>query len=482
MTDPYSTTAYDTVAYPTAIFAQTHPDRMAARARLHGIAAPAAETASVLEVGCGDAMNLLAMAAAAPQGRFAGFDLAQTAIARGRHRAAAAGLDNVHLEVRDLVEAAEGLAGRFDYILAHGLYAWVPEPVRAALFALIGKLLTPDGVAFVSYNTLPGGHFRGAVRDLMRHFIPADADPPTMLETARAVLRQFVEPQPGDGPMMAAYRSQAARTLEQPDGLLFHDELSPEYHPQLHSQVAEEAGRAGLLFLADSGQGRLDDGFLPDGMTADDANAQVVRLAQERDFLELRYFRRSLFVRAEAEPRRTLDFAALRSLWASARCERRGDSWLGEQGTEFSLDDRALVAALNQLTAPRSGRVPVAELGLDDSRLRSLLHLFDLGAVDLHAAPAPFATNLPDRPVVSPLARAMIAEGLDPLCTLDHSMLRIADPILRRFLAGLDGSRDAGGMQAIAAECGFPDPEQWRDVLDLALRKALIMPPSPGAI
>ena len=55
--------------------------------------------------------------------------------------------------------------------------------------------------------------------------------------------------------------------------------------------------------------------------------------------------------------------------------------------------------------------------------------------------------------------------------------MRIEDPVLRHFLAGLDGSRGADGMEALAIESGFDDPEHWRSTLDLAVRKALIMRP-----
>ena len=429
-------------------------------------------------MGCGDGMNLLAMAAAAPEASFTGFDLAPTVIERGWSRAAAAGLRNVHLEVRDVVEAARELDGEFDYIIAHGLYAWVPQSVRDALLVLIGRLLAPAGIAFVSYNTLPGGYFRMAVRDLMRHFIPPDAAPEAMLLTARAVLRQFAEPKPDDGPAMAAYRHQAVRTLEQPDGLLFHDELGSEYHPQLHSDVCAAANREGLIYLGDTGRGRFDDGFLPEGVAPEtDVQAQIVALAQERDFLELRYFRRSLFVRAETQPRRTFEAAAVRGLWASSRCSREGDGWRGEEGTQFAVKDPMLAAALDRLAQARPARVPVAELELDDDRLRPLLQLFDLGPVALHSGPAPFATSVPERPVLSPLARALIAEGIENLCTLDHSTVRIEDPVLRHFVEGLDGSRDVDGMQALAVEAGMKDPDHWRSAVEMAVRKALISLP-----
>jgi SAM-dependent methyltransferase len=480
MNDPTEaeTTAYDIVAFPTAAVIQTHPDRLAAMARLHDIAAADPRSARVLELGCGDGMNLLAMAVAAPNASFTGFDLAPTVIDRGRSRAAAAGLGNIQLEVMDLLDAADELDGPFDYIIAHGLYAWVPDFVRDAVFPLIGRLLAPNGIAFVSYNTLPGGHFRLAVRGLMRHFTGGTADAGAKLRKAREVLSEFEKAQPDDGPAMAAYRHHASLTLQQPDALLFHDELGAEYHPQLHSDVVAAAARAGLIFLADSGRGRFDDGFLPEEVEPDaDVQAQIVRLAQERDFLTLRYFRRSLFVRAEAAPRRTFQPGAARGLWVSSRCARDGDGWRGEEGGEFAVKDPTLAAALDRLAEARPGRLPIAELALDDDRIRSLLHLFDLGAIELHSAAAPFTTSAPEQPMVSPLARVMLHEGMDVVCTLDHAVLRLEDAVLRKFLAGLDGSRDPEAMEKLAAESGFTDPAQWREALGIALRKALVMKP-----
>ena len=76
MTDAAATNAYDVMAYPSGVFATTHPDHLATIARLHGLNPPPPETARVLEIGGGDGMNLIAMAAAYPDARFRSFDLA----------------------------------------------------------------------------------------------------------------------------------------------------------------------------------------------------------------------------------------------------------------------------------------------------------------------------------------------------------------------------------------------------------------------
>src|SRR5215475_1898088 len=148
--------AYDAVAYPGFPYPNTHPGRLATMAILHGLSPAPAERCRTLEVACGDGANLIPMAYAIPGSEFVGFDIAGLPIDRGRARIGELGLINIRLFQGDLLKVGAEL-GRFDYIIAHGLYAWVPEPVADRLLALCRELLTPHGIAFISYNALPGG-------------------------------------------------------------------------------------------------------------------------------------------------------------------------------------------------------------------------------------------------------------------------------------------------------------------------------------
>lgn len=476
MTD--APTIYDAVAYPTAVFAQTHPSHLAAMAHLHGLVPPAVATARVLEIGCGDAMNLLAMAAAYPQASFTGFDLAPTVIARGAARAAAAGLDNVHLQALDLLDAAEALPGPFDYVIAHGVYAWVPGPVRAALMEYVGRVLAPDGVAFISYNALPGGHFRMAVRDLMLNYVTPEMDPATRIDTARRALEEFIALGGSDDPVPAAFRHQAKATLNQVDGLLFHDELSEVYAPQRLRDVAAAAEGAGLKWLTDAGRALLMDGFLsaPDCLTPEQQERAALRQAQERDYVQVRFFRRSLFVRAEARPSRIFDPARVADLWAVALCDLiEGDIYRGEGGEEFQIKDPELDRGFRVLVERRPARIRVGELLPHNDRLTAFMQLFDRGSLALHYVRAPFAEVLSDQPQVSQLARAMLAEGLDTVCTFDHSTLKLDDEALRNFLAIVDGNASLGECLELARRARFHEPHQYRSALEIALRKGLLM-------
>lgn len=57
--------------------------------------------------------------------------------------------------------------GKFDYIIVHGIYSWVPEMVKDAIFEVGRKFLAPHGVIYISYNTYPGWKSKDVLRDLM---------------------------------------------------------------------------------------------------------------------------------------------------------------------------------------------------------------------------------------------------------------------------------------------------------------------------
>ena len=119
-------TSYEEVPYPSRAFAETHPDHLATLARLFGLTPPPVERCRVLELGCAAGSNLIPMALSLPGSHFVGVDLSSRQIAEGQATAAALGLTNVVLEVLNLADVGSGL-GRFDFIIAHGVYSWVEE-------------------------------------------------------------------------------------------------------------------------------------------------------------------------------------------------------------------------------------------------------------------------------------------------------------------------------------------------------------------
>jgi SAM-dependent methyltransferase len=433
-------TAYDRVAYPSAIVRAGAPERLAIIARLHGLSPPPADTARVLEIGGGDAANALSLAAAHPQASFLSFDLAASAVARGQAFAAAAGLDNCEIRTLDILDAqAEIAPGSFDYIIAHGIYAWVPEPVRAAVMALIGHALSPDGVAFVSYNALPGGHIRQIMREML-------------LFALAAFLRDYADPRDGDEAPVALMRLQAKAMLDRPPEVLFHDELGGIFAPQSLSSVITAAEEAGLRFLNDAGSRRTTNGFFPEGMS----EAEGIAREQADDYAGVAFFRQTLFVRAGDLPRRQPQLDVLDSLYASGSFIALDLGALKSNESEFTLRDSALTGHLLEIAAAAPRYVPIASLNLTTDQKEAVLNLFDLDLLQLRTGPGTFVTSAGDRPVASPLVRAHLANGQNRVVTLDHTTISIDDPAASTLIQHLDGSRDRAALESLWATLEHP--------------------------
>ena len=180
-------TAYDEIPYANLPFTQALPRGHATIAMLHGLEPPDPRTARVLELGCGAGANLIGVAAAHPEVRAVGVDLAATAIETAREDAAAAGLENVRFDVADVLALTEAQLGEFDYVIVHGLYAWAAEPLREAVLEACRAHLAPDGIAYVSYNAHPGGHLREMLREMAQWHARGLEDPRERAERARGL-------------------------------------------------------------------------------------------------------------------------------------------------------------------------------------------------------------------------------------------------------------------------------------------------------
>src|SRR5580658_10025377 len=184
------TTDYDVLPYPTKPRPQTHVERLAAVGKLFGMAPAPVEHCRVLEIGCGAGGNLIPMAYALPGSTFAGVDLAASAIAEAQQLAGELELRNLALHARDLREIGDDW-GEFDYIVAHGLYSWVPPEVREGLLAVCRARMAPEGIAFLSYNAYPGGHMRQMLREMMLHRTRYAANAREKVAQARQFLEEL---------------------------------------------------------------------------------------------------------------------------------------------------------------------------------------------------------------------------------------------------------------------------------------------------
>src|SRR5438477_229665 len=141
--------SYDDAPYHVHVWMPSHPDQLASVARLHGLRTAPVEQSRVLEIGCASGANIIPMAEGLPQSQFVGIDFSARQIEAGQAIVASLGLTNIRLEQQNLTTIGPSF-GAFDYIIAHGVYSWVPPDVADSLLQQCAQLLTPNGVAFIS--------------------------------------------------------------------------------------------------------------------------------------------------------------------------------------------------------------------------------------------------------------------------------------------------------------------------------------------
>ena len=462
---------YDSVTYPSFSFIDTHPDRLASMAILHGLSPAPVERCRVLEIACNEGANLIPMAYAIPTSEFVGFDLARLPIERGQERIRELGLRNVRLFESNLLDAGTEL-GQFDYIIAHGLYAWVPEPVRDRLLALCGELLTPDGVAFVSYNAKPGGFVRSMIREMMLYRAQGIEDPLQRVSTGLELLRFLIKARPeGD-----AYRLMMEEQLKKMEKVgpqvTYHDEMTDAYHPVHFFEFVEHARKHGLQYLSEPElPPPTDPCYRADLRSALESAAgdDMVRQEQMLDFVRGRVYRETLLCRAERVVRRDFPAEPLRRLLlASQATSAPGETpdarvFRLPGGIKMESNHAGAIALLEALAAawPRAvsfeeiePRLAEAGFVLDGEGTALLMRLVVAKLIELHAWRAPVAGAVSARPRASASSRQE-ARSKALATTLLHARFGLDDPVQRSILMWLDGTRDRPALlEAMKAE--FP--------------------------
>ena len=474
---------YDDLPYAGLPFPQTHPGRLAAMARLFGVPATAPSRCRVLELGCASGDNLIPFAAAMPDARFVGLDLSARQVATANATIAASGLSNITIAQRDLAELSNA-DGTFDYIIAHGLYSWVPDAIRDKLLAVCRDNLAPNGIAYVSYKTYPGWSTHVVLRDMMRLFAPAAGDAATRMRHARSLLDVFGAHLEPDTPYGALLRDQIDYLRGVPDGYMFHDHLEDSSHPVYFHEFVADAHRHGLEFMSEAGLGAMGPGQIPpqaaqalQGVTTD-----YFGLEQLIDVLVNRSFRQSLLVHAGTPIVRRIDAQSVFAftLASPARTTSRQPALTSGQperfeapnGGTFTSSIALAKAALLHLidhwphgvafdatfVAARSRLGLSAEAPLEERRLlgEEMLRAYAAGIVELRVEEPNVAAHAGERPRASALARHQAAQG-GPVTTLLHLRVNL-DPYNRTLVQLLDGTRDHDALRQALAAAGAMVP------------------------
>lgn len=464
---------YDQIPYSGCPYVQTHPDRLATLAHLYGMTPAPVEHCRVLELGCGDGANMIPMALQLPGSQFLGVDLAACPLRKGRQQIAELGLANIQLEEADVMEFP-ARSGPFDYIIAHGLYSWVPRAVQDKILEIVRTCLASQGVAYISYNTMPGGHLRMMLREMMQYHVRRLESPEQQVSQGGALIRLIANAQIKPNSYGILLQQEWEQRISQrPPHALFHDELG-EYNTNFYfHEFMAGAARHRLQFLAEAEFADMHPtNFQPGvGELLQQLGDDTLARQQYLDFLKGRRFRQTLLCHDSVPIDRNIPMERVTSLLvassagpASPLSPKPLDSPVQFDGPHHSsittghpLVKAALLCLGKNWPLPLSFEAlwEIAQARLLDwgsnSPYNTLADRMDLvktlflcyqgGLVELHSW-APSLTLKPgDHPLVSPLARLQTLQG-NTVTTLCHASVEISGALEKKLLQLLDGTRD----------------------------------------
>ena len=405
-------------------------------------------------------------------------------------------LPNIELRRQSITDFADD--GPFDYVIAHGVFSWVPRGVRERVLEICASRLAPNGVGYVSYNVYPGWHLQGMLRDMLRrHAGGAEkiADPFERVRKAKQLLDFLSAAAPLEGgppgsplgnTFGGAYgvvlKGLADQIRSLPEANLYHEHLEEVNDPLYFHQFMELAASKGLQYLGEAQPDMMSMAGL--GREVNDA---LRRVAENSG-------RRRAVPRPRSQPRVPPDAAgaggraapaahrprpgegAVRRLAHGAYPRDRSPAAPARGGGEGRLGRdvqapprldggrrrpapaaalRALADAwpgrlsFGELVAATWGRMGLGPLAAPQSESSTaavekklgalLLQGYFTGMIELSPRPANWATTLTNRPTARPLARLQ-AETEDTVTTLRHQNLKL-NRTARHLVRLLDGSR-----------------------------------------
>jgi SAM-dependent methyltransferase len=485
--DPYGEISYGSSAHP-----QSHPDNLAVIAMLFGLPPQTLEAARVLEIGCAGGGNLLPLAAAWPGSQFVGIDLSPCQIADAQAGVVALQLTNITFHAMSLEEVGDAF-GAFDYIIAHGVYSWVAALVREQLMALCARLLTPMGVAYLSFNTLPGSAARATLRDMVKLPTRRAVGLPERVSQARAFFA-FLEAalQDRDDAYARSIREELSQIAGLEDYYIAHEYLEETNDPCYFHEFIHHAQRHGLQFLGEAEMQSMSPAGFPVSVQAGlrEMASKVEEAEQYGDFVRGRAFRQTLLCRPEIELKRAISPELVQRFHFASALQPIHEE--GGAGPDFSYQfrdadgrvmevrDALARAALLELEAVWPVAVAFEEL-LERASVRAgvptgpgsavllghtLLKCYSVSrGMEFQLRPRGFYPAVSDFPMASPLARWQASRGFRVTNQRhENVLLGLAEKAL---MERLDGSQSRRELEA-----HFPEA---RLILEHFARVALLV-------
>lgn len=483
--------SYNEIPYTKNIYPQTQPNTLATFALLLGHLPPAVSHCHVLELGCAQGFNLIAMAQAIPQGFFIGIDHSATQIALGQAVIAQLNLTNIQLKCLDLQQMSADF-GTFDYIIAHGVYSWIAPELQQQLLRICHDNLHENGIAYLSYNTYPGWQTDAMLRELLLFHLQNFNSPTERLYHAKQLLKSLSHSIAHRYDSYAlSLKNKLHYLLQVPDNYFAHEHLEEFNQAVFFHQFIQQVKQYNLHYLTDL-QTYAD---LPADVITEDGIAQQ----QYQDFLVNRRYRETLVCRQIVNPSAQFNPNKIKELYLAAALTTTATliQIQGDEEVQFAdsagktiasitlpalkvlchylgtaypkiLSFREIIAALPEIYHLELQEEDEAEI------LNFLLHLFLTKDLELYSYPAKFCLMVSERPVASPLAQLQSQHG-EPVTNLRGETFWL-DESTQQLLQLLNGKHTLAELTHLSQN--FPTPltsSQVQQILENLVQRRFLL-------
>jgi methyltransferase-like protein/cyclopropane fatty-acyl-phospholipid synthase-like methyltransferase len=429
----------------------------------------------VLELGCATGGNIIPMADRLSGSQFVGVDYSRAQLEIAERTAAQVQLKNLEFKHADIAQLGTSL-GKFDYILCHGVFSWVSDDLQDKILELIRDSLTPQGVAYISYNTHPGWYLRLTVREMLCSYAPPEDTATVRTAKGRALLQFFERATERESSHYSKLlKAECEMIGKYPDGYIYHEYFESDNRPLFFHQFVAHAQKFALQYVGETqvhsmfttGCGPETESHLQ-GLAFD-----LIAGEQHLDVVRNRAFRQSLLSHWGVPLVRHLTAANLEGLRFTGRftptskiddlSTREPATFKGPNGVTFNTSAPILKAAMKAINDhwPRNYSFdelhdaalrilgfsanpiavsPQAREGLGQNLVQCLAH----GLIEIHGLPDDFVTTISERPLASRLARYEAQVG-GQVTNRRHELSNLDEPT-RVVLSFLDGNHDRDSL------------------------------------
>lgn len=269
------------------------------------------------ELGCGQGLSSIIVAATHPLMKVWGFDFNPSHIGNAQRLAAEAKLENITFgdySFEQLISLPAGTLPSFDYIVLHGIYSWISPENRRHIVKFIDRYIKPGGLVYVSYNCQPGWSVTAPLQRLIReHALRAPDRSDRQVEAALDFTKKLMDGQAGYFVQNPVVGRRLERLPTTDKHYLAHEYLNGHWNPLFHLDVAREMEAARLTYGASATLlENIDRMSIPSTMlplleeTKDPGWRETLR-----DFARNQQFRRDIFVRGVSHMRPAEQSAAI---------------------------------------------------------------------------------------------------------------------------------------------------------------------------